>query len=305
MRSVLRISAGILLALTARWLFRALRQDRKPIPEAALITDGGLRQIEGIDVHYRREGSGLPVVLVHGLLGSTQTWLAVSNALSRKVSAISVDLPGSGLSGKPTNFDYSPHGQGRVLARFIEETCAEPVVLVASSANAPAALHAASSGGANVRLVVLLSPVLGVNVPLDWDSINPALRMRVLEAFLSSRRLLRLLIRCMSGSASAAADAAEAIYMEGRTPGRVAALDRGIGMLFEEGGPKGVGDIRVPIRVIAGGRDPLASLLGLNGPGIHATDVSVTVLPRRRRMIELQAPERVAALIERFIDEST
>ena len=65
---MLRIFAGVLLALTVRWLFRALRQDRRPIPEDALITDGRLLQIEGIDVHYRREGSGSPVVLAHGLL---------------------------------------------------------------------------------------------------------------------------------------------------------------------------------------------------------------------------------------------
>ena len=247
----------------------------------------------------------MPVVLVHGLLGSTQTWLAVSTALSRKVSAISVDLPGSGLSGKPPNFDYSAQAQGRALARFIEETCAEPVVLVATSANTPAALHAASTSEADIKLVVLLSPVLGVNQPFDWDSISPALRMRALELVLSSRLLLRLVVRCLSGSSPAASSAAEAIYMEGRTPGRIAALDRGIGILLNGDGAAGAGDIQVPVRVIVGGRDPLASLLGLNAPGALANDVSVTVLPRCAHLLELQAPKRVAALVERFIDELT
>ena len=305
MRHALRIFAGILLALTVRWSFRALRQDRKPIPEAALVTDGSLRQIEGIDVHYRREGGGLPVVLVHGLLGSTQTWLSVSTALSRKASAISVDLPGSGLSGKPPNFDYSPLAQGKLLARFIEETCAEPVVLVATSANAPAALHAASTSEADIKLVVLLSPVLEVNLPFDWDSMDRALRTRALELVLSSRRLLRLMMRCLSGSSPAASSAVEAIYMEGRTPGRVAALDRGIGMFLNGDGMAEVGDIEVPVRVIAGGRDPLASLLGLNALKNLTEDVSVTVLPRCAHLVELQAPEQVASLVERFIDEST
>ena len=305
MRHALRIFAGILLALTVRWLFRALRQDRKPIPEAALVTDGRLRQIDGIDVHYRREGRGLPVVLVHGLFGSTRTWLAVSTALSEKVSAISVDLPGSGLSGKPPNFDHSPQAQGGVLARFIEETCAEPVVLVATSVNAPAALHAASANRANVKLVVLLSPILEANLPFDWNSMDRTLRTRALEAVLSSRRLLRLMVRWLSGSSPAASSAVEAIYMEGRTPGRIAALDRGIGMFLNGDGLAGAGDIEVPVRVIAGGQDPLASRLGLNALGSLAKDVAVTVLPRCAHIVELQASEHVAALIERSIDELT
>ncbi|MCY3802206.1 MAG: alpha/beta hydrolase [Chloroflexi bacterium] len=300
---MLRIFAGVLLALTVRWLFRGLRQDRRPIPEAALITDGRLLQIEGIDVHYRQEGAGSPVVLAHGLLGSTQTWRTVSTALSEKLSVTSVDLPGSGLSGKPHDFDYSPQSQGRVLARFIEETCPEPVVLVASSASAPAALHAASVGGAKLKLIVLLSPVLGLNLPFDWDSLAPALRVRMLETVLSSRRLLRLLIRWLSGSSRAAASVAESIYMEGRTPGRVAALDRAIGTLLNGEGMAGIGEIEVPIRVVVGGRDPLAGLLDRNFPDRLGGDVSVTVLSRCGHMIELQAPERVAALIERSIEE--
>lgn len=303
MRYMLRIFAGVLLALTVRWLFRALRQDRRPIPGAALITDGGLLQIDGIDVHYRRDGSGPATVLAHGLLGSTQTWRAVSTALSGRLSVISVDLPGSGLSGKPQDFDYSPQSQGRVLARFIEETYPEPLALVASSANAPAALHAAAVGGAKLKLVVLLSPVLGLNLPFDWDSLAPALRMRMLETVLSSRRLLRLLMRWLSGSSRAGV--AEAIYMEGRTQGRVAALDRAIGSLLKGEDMGEIGDIEVPIRVVVGGRDPLAGLVDLSAIGGLAKDVSVTVLPRCGHMIELQAPERVAALIERSIEELT
>ena len=305
MRYAFRIFAAVLLALTVRWLFRALRQDRRPIPEAALVTDGSLLQIEGIDVHYRREGGRLPVVLAHGFLGSTQTWLSVSKALSRKVSAISVDLPGSGLSGKPPNFDYSPDAQGKVLARFIEAMCAGPVVLAATSANARAVLHAVSLVKVDVKLVVLLSPILKVSLPFDWNSMDGTLRRRALEIVLSSRRLLRVAIGWLSGSAPTVSGAVEAVYMEGRTPGRVAALDRAIGMLLNGDRLAEAGAVQVPVRVIVGGRDPLAPLLGLNALRTLATDVSATVLPDCAHMLELQAPEQVAALIERYIDELT
>ena len=300
---LLQMCAGLLVVLTLRWLFRALRQDRTRIQEEALMTDGHIQQIDGIGVHYRREGAGLPVVLVHGLIGSTRTWSAASSKLSDKMSAISVDLPGSGLSAKPPDFDYSPRAQGEVLAKFIQQTCVETAVLVASSAGARVALHAASASQGNVRLIVLLSPIVGAYLPLDWKSSGGVLETRMLELALSSRRLLRLVIRSLSRNSPAADRAAEAIFMEARTSGYVAALQSSIGVLLNGGSQIPTGKIKVPVRCVVGARDPLAAFLGHDTLLALAADASVTVLPRCGHMVELQAPAQVSNLIERFIDE--
>jgi pimeloyl-ACP methyl ester carboxylesterase len=127
----------------------------------------------------------------------------------------------------------------------------------------------------------------------------------MLELALSSRSLLRLAIGRLSGNSLSAANAAEAIYKEGRTPGYIAASDKNIDALFSRENSFQADSIQVPIRLVVGGQDPLASLLSHDTLITLATDVSVTVLPRCGHMIELQAPAQVSSLIERFIDELT
>lgn len=60
----------------------------------------------GDTVRYVDEGSGPPVILVHGLLGSHESWGQQIELLSQKYRVIAPDLLGSGLSDKPCG-DYS------------------------------------------------------------------------------------------------------------------------------------------------------------------------------------------------------
>jgi pimeloyl-ACP methyl ester carboxylesterase len=52
------------------------------------------------ELHYTSYGSGPPLVLVHGLAGSTRWWRRNIQALSPYFKVFLVDLPGFGLSGK-------------------------------------------------------------------------------------------------------------------------------------------------------------------------------------------------------------
>lgn len=49
-------------------------------------------------IHYHREGSGTPLVLVHGIAATWQCWLPVIPELARHHDVIAVDLPGFGAS---------------------------------------------------------------------------------------------------------------------------------------------------------------------------------------------------------------
>jgi pimeloyl-ACP methyl ester carboxylesterase len=60
----------------------------------------------GHDVTYRMAGDGEPVLLVHGIAGSSTTWKLVMPALSERYTVIAPDLLGHGMSAKPRG-DYS------------------------------------------------------------------------------------------------------------------------------------------------------------------------------------------------------
>ena len=53
---------------------------------------------EGMEMHCVRAGTGRPLLLLHGLGGSWQSWCPVLPALRRKRDVIAVDLPGFGDS---------------------------------------------------------------------------------------------------------------------------------------------------------------------------------------------------------------
>lgn len=62
--------------------------------------------IHGHDVGYRMAGEGPVILLIHGMAGSSRTWLDVMKVLARDYTVIAPDLLGHGESAKPMG-DYS------------------------------------------------------------------------------------------------------------------------------------------------------------------------------------------------------
>ena len=62
--------------------------------------------LHGHRVSYRREGWGPPILLIHGITGSSATWEDVFPFLSERYTVIAPDLLGHGDSAKPRG-DYS------------------------------------------------------------------------------------------------------------------------------------------------------------------------------------------------------
>ena len=63
-------------------------------------------RVHGHDVAYRQAGSGPVVVMIHGIAGSSGTWVPVMPLLAEHFTVIAPDLLGHGESAKPRG-DYS------------------------------------------------------------------------------------------------------------------------------------------------------------------------------------------------------
>ncbi len=66
----------------------------------------------GINIHYQIEGSGPPLILLHGLFGSIENWYAFGyvEELKKEYKLILIDLRGHGQSDKPhesNNYSYT------------------------------------------------------------------------------------------------------------------------------------------------------------------------------------------------------
>jgi pimeloyl-ACP methyl ester carboxylesterase len=75
--------------------------------------------LHGNDVAYRRAGDGPVLLLLHGIAGSSETWLPAMRLLQRDHTVIAPDLLGHGASAKPPG-DYSLGNYAAGLRDFLD-----------------------------------------------------------------------------------------------------------------------------------------------------------------------------------------
>ena len=89
-------------------------------------------KVLGCEINVVDQGSGAPVLFLHGNPDSLQLWAPVASALASSYRCIVPDLPGFGKSKAPTDFDYTLSGQAAFLeALYPALGIQEPVHLVA------------------------------------------------------------------------------------------------------------------------------------------------------------------------------
>ncbi|MEQ8549756.1 MAG: alpha/beta hydrolase [Cyclobacteriaceae bacterium] len=89
--------------------------------------------IDGMDVHYRDEGAGQPIVLIHGTAASLHTWDAWTEKLKKDYRVIRFDLPAFGLTGSHPKRDYSIKAYMDVLDELLNQLSVDSVILVGNS----------------------------------------------------------------------------------------------------------------------------------------------------------------------------
>lgn len=118
LRSVLA-TAAVLLSAAVALLYRpdiapeALRARYAPPPSRSV-------QVGGMAVHYRDEGRGPAVVLLHGMGGSLHTWDGWTAALRDSLRVVRLDLPGYGLTGPFPHGDYRTAAYVAFLDAFLD-----------------------------------------------------------------------------------------------------------------------------------------------------------------------------------------
>jgi len=125
--------------------------------------------IDGIRLHYVDEGSGPPILLVHG----QPTWSYLYRKMIRPLVAagyrcIAPDLMGFGLSDKPT--DESAYRLGRhveLVTGLVEKLQLAGVTIVGQDWGGPVGLRYAIDHQDNVRSLVILNTLVKITpVPL-------------------------------------------------------------------------------------------------------------------------------------------
>lgn len=106
-------------------------------------------------------GEGVPVVMVHGLGGSHLNWVALGPALAGRHHVYAIDLAGFGLTSG-TNRSTTVQANAELVARFVREVVARPVVLIGNSMGGMVSLLVTAAHPDLVEGLVLLDPSIPI-----------------------------------------------------------------------------------------------------------------------------------------------
>lgn len=136
----------------------------RPIP-ATMPYASRFVEVEGSRIHYVEEGSGDPVLFIHGNPTSCYLWRNVMPHLASDARCLALDLIGMGRSDKP-DLDYRLVDHARYVDGFIAALGLERLTLVLHDWGSALGFHYARRHEANVRGIAFLEAIVR---PLTWD----------------------------------------------------------------------------------------------------------------------------------------
>ncbi|BES71590.1 alpha/beta hydrolase [Marinobacter nanhaiticus D15-8W] len=134
-----------------------------PMPyleERYVNEDSRFIDVNGYRIHYRDQGEGETIILLHGIFSSLQTWDAWVAELSRSHRVIALDMPGFGMTGGPENLDdFDEDNIVNTFAKFVEHLDLENFTLAGNSFGGYVAARYAAQYGNRVDRLILVDPL--------------------------------------------------------------------------------------------------------------------------------------------------
>ncbi|HKO17944.1 MAG TPA: alpha/beta hydrolase, partial [Acidobacteriaceae bacterium] len=118
----------------------------------------GYVNIPGARVFYIHAGSGPPMLLIHGLVGSSANWRDIIPALAQHSSVYAIDLVNMGRSQRVGGLDPRLHATARRIAAVMDALHLAQADIVAHSHGGAIALMLAALYPKRVRRLILFAP---------------------------------------------------------------------------------------------------------------------------------------------------
>jgi pimeloyl-ACP methyl ester carboxylesterase len=264
-------------------------------------------EIDGVRMHYRDEGEGPVVVLLHANYSSLFMWEPWVVALRERYRVIRLDLPAHGLTGPEPSGNYTLERIQQLFEKFVDEKGLERFTVVGTSIGGTVAMRYTADHPDRIERLVLISP----------GSLEPRVRGRTTPAnvpkaadllgYILPKSFTRFMLTNDYGDSERVTDAVvdEWYEMWMREGNRLAMLN-----LLRQYVSGGVEDkiraVSVPVLLIWGEKNkrvPLALAYETKDLLVNSPEVRLEVLPGIGHMLVQEAPEASSQLIRRYLDE--
>jgi pimeloyl-ACP methyl ester carboxylesterase len=255
-------------------------------------------------VHYRDEGQGPAILLIHGSLQDLYDWDAWARALSPTYRVIRLDLPGAGLTGRVATGDYSIDNTMRTVDGLLERLGVGRVAVVGTSIGGVVAFRYAATRRERVGALVLMN-----SAGVEWgnEKIIPPQPQRYNESLsptVSRADVRTILSAVLQGESNIPAGRLDRGLAYLRREGRDAEAAAMVGA-YQRGKPEEVlAQIRAPVLLLWGGAnraldpsvaDRFAALL------TNAAAVDKKIVAKAGHWPHVEAPDESVSVVQEFL----
>ena len=189
------LASLVLLVLVGPFLIPIPPLENVQSPQSLAEPDSQFVEINGINVHYKRMGSGEPVfILLHGFGASTFSWREVMEPLAEMGTVIAYDRPAFGLTERPLAWEganpYTQESNIEILLGLMDTLDVEQAVLMGNSAGGTIATAFTLAYPERVTALIEVDAAIYQTMPdsafLDWlletpqaDRIGPLIARRL------------------------------------------------------------------------------------------------------------------------------
>ncbi len=258
-------------------------------------TEDRTLRIGGLNAHVSEGGSGMPLLLVHGL-GGPPTWRLIFEPLMRHFRVLSIDLPGFGGSDPPKRW-YSNRDYADFLVQTAEELEFRDGIVCGVSWGGQLAVEFADRQPARVAALVLIaSSGLRRRVYASAPAVARAVAGALRRTILQSPALIGLISRALYYEIDSRPPDSVALFAEQLSPdGRKEAFANAL-LAAAAGDPRmaeKLSRIRAPALILWGENDLVI-------PKKHAfrfqkaiPDATLRLFPRCGHAMPLEKPEEL------------
>ncbi|USQ03114.1 alpha/beta fold hydrolase [Aquirufa antheringensis] len=308
MKTIAKILGGF-IALIVILLLIICERDR-PVEELIPLyanKDSKFMPIMGMKVHYRDEGVAtdtLPLILLHGMSSSLNTWDSVVISLKAHKRVISLDLPGFALTGPSPEMAYNFPYYSKFIDSFATRLKIKRFILAGNSLGGAISWNYALHNSSRLAKMILIDaagyPKKGESGSLGFKlASTPVINNLLLYA--TPKALVRKSLETVYYDPASVTDEQVERFHDVaiREGNREAAL-----MIFKgsfKGNPESIKEVKTPTLILWGDKD---NLIGVNNVDNFLKDIKGSKAEIYKNVGHVpmeEVPGKVAASILKFV----
>jgi len=266
--------------------------------------------IQAIDTYFEAHGSGSPLILVPAGGDSTDTWRYNIPALSKFYQVYMLDLPGTGLSGKPSTFPYTHKAYAEFVKAFADKMGITKTAIGGQSLGGAVALEFSLDYPNETSALILIDSggyhKEGSSNILDYD--ENSIVNSVMMSFSSYPLVVKSFFPVIYYNPKPFMNDAKLVYEAcdlNRTPNSRAALywmQKALHWDYALPDVNRIKQVSVPTLIIWGKYDTVASLAIANRFHQDIKDSQLVIIDKAGHMVHQEQPDEVNAAIVSFLN---